>query len=60
MEVDYGKCRVRAERFLCDYYRYLDGNEDLFGGDYMRQYSWAEPTVATMMSRKEKVKKVRF
>ena len=60
MEVDYGKCRVRSERFLCDYYRYLDGNEDLFGGDYMRQYSWAEPTVATMLSRKEKVKKVRF
>ncbi|KMZ53557.1 response regulator [Dorea sp. D27] len=60
MEVEYGKCRVRTECFICDYYRYLDGREELFDGDYMQQYSWAEPTVATLVSRKEKVNKVRY
>ena len=54
MEFEYGKCRVRPEMFSCDYYEYLDGREELFEGDYMEQYSWAEPTVATMLEHQRK------
>lgn len=51
VEVEYGKCRVCTDEFSCDYYEYLDGNHSLFQGDYMQQYSWAEPTVADMTRR---------
>ena len=37
----------------CDYYRYLEGDEkarSLFHGEYMSQYSWAEPTLGALMS----------
>ena len=53
LEVEYGKCRIRAERIFCDYYSYLEGNEELFLGSYMQQYSWAEPTLATMLRKLE-------
>ena len=30
LEVEYGKCRICAEHIYCDYYSYLEGNEELF------------------------------
>lgn len=55
VEVEYGKCRICPEHLLCDYYSYLEGKYELFQGSYMQQYSWAEPTVAVMTERAEKL-----
>ncbi len=41
-----GQCRVNADRFTCDYYRFLEGEKRLFMGSYLSSYSWAEPTTA--------------
>ena len=41
----------------CDYYRFLDGDVSAieeFNDEYMVDYSWAEPTVATLMHKKNK------
>lgn len=41
----------------CDYYRFLDGDVSAiqeFNDVYMVDYSWAEPTVATLMNKKNK------
>ncbi len=50
IETGYGKCRADNTKFICDYYEYLDGEKDLFFGEYMSEYSWAEATVARMQS----------
>ena len=34
----------------CDFYRYLDGDKTLFKGEYMSRYSWAEETLALLLS----------
>ena len=60
LEVEYGKCRIRAEHIYCDYYSYLEGNEELFLGSYMQQYSWAEPTLATMLRKLENKRNSNF
>ncbi len=42
---DTGAYYVDTEKFSCDMYDYLAGDEkalDLFDGEYMEQYSWAE------------------
>lgn len=36
---------VDPERVDCDYYRYLAGEEAIFRGEYMSNYSWAEMTL---------------
>jgi two-component SAPR family response regulator len=39
-------------KVTCDYYEYLDGNEERkneFHGEYMSNYSWAEETLATLL-----------
>lgn len=41
---------VDRSRFTCDLYDYLDGNVNLFRGEYMSQYSWAEMRVGTFSS----------
>lgn len=51
VESAYGKLRVNPQYFSCDYYEYLNGNYDLFQGDYMGEYSWAETTRALMWTR---------
>lgn len=51
IEQTYGKVRVNQEKFECDYYQYLDGDTDLFAGSYMKKYSWAESTFATMIEK---------
>ena len=33
---------IDRTRFSCDLYEYLDGNVNLFRGEYMSQYEWAE------------------
>lgn len=41
------QCAVNMDRLDCDYYRMLDGDAEAakaFHGEYMEQYSWAEPT----------------
>lgn len=48
IEQAYGKIRINTENVECDYYQYLLGNTRLFEGEYLREYSWAEPTVAIM------------
>lgn len=44
IETKYGSMRVNTAAFLCDYYQYLDGRTELFKGDYMGEYPWAETT----------------
>lgn len=47
----YGKVRVEPSAFTCDYYRYLKGETELFFGEYLADYSWAEPTLADLRRR---------
>ena len=43
IETRYGFIRVNIPEKLCDYYMLLAGyNDDLFHGEYMQDYSWAE------------------
>ena len=45
---------VDPEKIDCDYYRFLAGDTTVanaFTGEFMTQYSWAEPTAA-VLSRK--------
>lgn len=46
---------IRPSAFDCDYYAYLEGNMKVgkaYRGEYMRNYSWAEFTLAEMDKRK--------
>ncbi|WP_294784933.1 response regulator [uncultured Eubacterium sp.] len=56
VESAYGKMRVHTEHFTCDYYDYLHGQADLFQGDYMGEYTWAETTRAAMWAKMIKEK----
>ena len=51
VESAYGKMRVHTEQFTCDYYDYLQGQTELFQGDYMGEYPWAETTRAAMWTK---------
>ena len=51
VESAYGKMRVHTEQFTCDYYNYLQGQTELFQGDYMGEYHWAETTRAAMWTK---------
>ena len=45
---------VRRSLLDCDYYRLLDGEaelDDVFEGEYMKQYTWAEETAARLEFR---------
>lgn len=47
-----GAVGVNITRFSCDYYRYLEGDPlaiNAWHGEYMEQYSWAEPTKAALL-----------
>lgn len=48
VESGYGKARVNSALFSCDFYRYLQGEDKLFFGEYMSDYNWAEQTLADM------------
>lgn len=46
-----GSCHILPERVACDYFRLLDGDPEAmqrYDGEYMSDYSWAEPTVAKL------------
>ena len=44
--------RIDTNLVSCDYFRYLDVGEPRFYGEYMTQYSWAEPTCAMLQFKK--------
>ena len=53
---DRGGVCVNMNMIDCDYYRYLDGDAGMrerFQGEYMKQYSWAEVTLAKLYWEKE-------
>lgn len=45
-----GNMGVNVERIDCDYYNYLDGHTELFHGEYMTQYSFAEKTLGWLLN----------
>ena len=46
-----GCLRVDPDRFSCDYYGYLNGEGNLFHGEYLTEYAWAEFTVGSLTNR---------
>ena len=44
--------RIDTNLVNCDYFRYLDVGNPKFYGEYMTQYSWAEPTCAMLQFKK--------
>ncbi len=50
---EYGKSRVRIELINSEYDQYLNGAHNLFRGEYMQDYSWAESTVSHMILNAE-------
>ena len=54
--LEHNQWAVRKELLDCDYYRLLDGDAkaaSAYHGEYMNQYSWAEPTAARVQLRNE-------
>lgn len=51
IESGYGKARVDSSAFCCDYYRYLNGETQLFFGEYLTDYTWAEQTLADLRAK---------
>lgn len=50
----YNNIAVNAREIDCDYYRLLEGDESAlvqFAGEYMGNYSWAEPTAGYLLSK---------
>jgi len=51
---EYSKMAIRPEKIDCDYYRYLNGEDEAkksFMGEYMKQYSWAETRLGELTMR---------
>lgn len=51
IDISRGRCHVIPSRIICDYYQFLEGDEQAvksFGGEYMGEYSWAEMTLARL------------
>ena len=47
----HGQWAVRTDKMDCDYYRMKDGDPtaiNAYNGEYMKQYSWAEMTLASL------------
>lgn len=54
IETSWGKMRINKEVIDCDYYRWLEGDAtiiNLYRGEYMSQYSWAEFTNADIYNK---------
>lgn len=47
----WGTLGVERSMIDCDYYKYLDGKDVNFNGEYMNQYSWAEYKCSTFEKR---------
>ena len=50
----YGRMRVVREQVKCDYFDYLDGKNRVFSGEYMSQFSFAEPTCGLLRQMQKK------
>ena len=51
-----GSLQLRLELVDSDYQRFVEGDEDAichFQGDFLRQYSWAEPMIYTLQEKKQ-------
>ncbi len=48
LEQEYGQCRICSDLIDCDYYHYLNGERDLFVGEFLKSYEWAEVALASM------------
>lgn len=48
IETAHGKARIVPERIECDYYKYLAGQKELYQGNYLKEYQWAEEDNALM------------
>lgn len=50
-ESERGYCHINIKKVDCDYYRFLEKKnleDEVFNGEYMFQYSWAEETAANL------------
>lgn len=50
----YNNIAINVGKIDCDYYRYLEGDEEAvrqFSGEYMASYSWAESTLAFLLAK---------
>lgn len=45
----YGRMSLQRNNIKCDYFDYLDGKNNLFHGEYMSQFSFAEETKASLL-----------
>ena len=48
LESGYGKARVIPDTFYCDFYEYLNGKTELYHGEFMGEYTWAQNMGAHM------------
>lgn len=51
IDISRGRCHVIPGKVSCDYYQFLEGDEQAvksFGGEYMTEYSWAETTLGRL------------
>lgn len=54
----HNRIAIDPRKIECDYYHFLDGEISAvskFVGEFMAQYSWAEPTAASLSSRMDKL-----
>ena len=54
VESRYGSLRIDTSAFICDYYNCLDGHKELFLGEYMGEYHWAETARAYLARTQER------
>lgn len=50
LQSTYNSHQLDITKLDCDYYHYLEGQTELFCGEYLSNYSWAEVTYAFLMS----------
>ncbi len=48
-----GQIGIDRNKVDCDYFDWLQGKEVTFSGEYMSQYSWAEVTLAEIISKND-------
>jgi len=56
INLEKGECNVIPQEFDCDFYKFLKGDKEAvkaFCGEYMTNYSWAEYTLGSIISKFE-------
>lgn len=54
IDMQWGKMSINTDMIDCDYYNYIEGNDEaanLYTGEYMSNYSWAEYINGKLMNR---------